>query len=80
MARASWTKPDGWAAAHKEASTVPYRAPAVTGGRLPAVVTTLQDGTADADVVHVRLEGYGTVALPVGPEAELLRPPEAAMA
>jgi hypothetical protein len=62
------------------------RDPQAAGGRLLAVVTTHADGTADADVVdeagqvYVRVDGYGTVALPVGPEAELLQPLEAAMA
>jgi malonyl CoA-acyl carrier protein transacylase len=56
------------------------------GGRLLAMVAAGQDSTADAVVVdeagrvYVRLEGYGTVPLPVGPEAELLQPLSAAMA
>jgi 3-oxoacyl-(acyl-carrier-protein) synthase/acyl carrier protein len=59
--------------------------PRAGGGRLHAVVTANADGTAGADVVdeagkvYVRLEGYGTVALPVPPKAELLEPLRAAM-
>jgi hypothetical protein len=56
-------------------------------GRLYAVVgAPAADGTVDADVVDesgrvlVRLECYGTVELPEGPEPELLAPLRAAMA
>ncbi len=59
--------------------------PASAGGRLLAVVTAT-NGLADAEVVDeagevlVRMEGYGTVELPAGPEPALLGPFRAAMA
>jgi acyl transferase domain-containing protein/NAD(P)-dependent dehydrogenase (short-subunit alcohol dehydrogenase family) len=58
-----------------------------SGGRLYAVVgARAAGGAVDAEVVDetgrviVRLEGYGTVELPDGPERELLAPLRAAMA
>jgi len=62
------------------------RDPAQAEGRLHAVVTRRGDGGADAEVVDqagrvlVRVERYGTVALPDGLDNTLLEPLRAAMA